>query len=69
MNTPKAIILALEEVCRYHPEVVQVFYGVDTRWQFMDIDFNATVFDKQLDIGILEDAQDAVTNFPAAFSI
>lgn len=69
MRTPKKVKIALEHVRKFHPYVVQVFYGIDGRWLFMDEDMEALSFNGEIDIGILEDAADSVKSFPAAFSI
>lgn len=75
MKTPKKVKIALEHVRKFYPDVVQVFYGIDGRWLFMDADMQAPSFNKYLgirgkiDVGILEDAADSVENVPAAFAI
>lgn len=58
---------ALRHVASIHPEVVQVFYGVDGRWLFCGEGFEAPTFDGRIDIGLLEDAADTVEVLPAAF--
>lgn len=64
--TPE-IRLALLHVQSFHPEVCQVFYGADSRWSFCDIDFNAPTFTEEVDVGILEAAQNSIDDFPCAY--
>lgn len=68
MTMPPEVRKALAHVREHFPEVVQVFYGVDHRWLFCDEAFEAPNFGDQLDIGILEDAADAVPTLPAAYA-
>lgn len=70
-KTRAAVLKAFEEVKKYHPEVDQVFFGWDGRWQFCGEAFDCPIFHDNVDIGILEDASDAVADdcgFPAAFA-
>lgn len=60
---------ALVHVRQFHPDVTQVFFGVDGRWLFCGEAFDAPAFDGRVDIGLLEDAAGAVPDLPAAFEI
>lgn len=60
---------ALKHVRLHHPEVTQVFYGVDCRWLFCGEAFEAPTFGSEIDVGLLEDAADSLNEFPCAFSI
>jgi hypothetical protein len=53
---PAAVAAAFKHVRDKHPEVCQVFFGFDGRWQYMDADFNTPSFGEDIDTGILEDA-------------
>lgn len=64
---PEKVLIALQHVQSIHPEVVQVFYGVDQRWLYTDADFNGPNFDSRIDVSLLEDAAGSLTSFPAAF--
>lgn len=68
MKPTKEVLNALEHVRKFHPDVIQVFYGIDCRWMYMDEDMESPVFGNGIDIGILEDAADSIEQFPAAFS-
>lgn len=70
-ETRKAVQAAIDAVRKYHPDVDQVFFGWDGRWLYCDEHFEAPTFSDEIDIGVLEDASDAVANdcgFPAAFA-
>ena len=68
-TAPDAVLLALEHVRSLYPFVVMVVYSSDGRWQYMNDGFDSPVFDDRVDVGILEDASDAVTELPAVFEI
>ena len=68
-TAPDAVLLALEHVRSFYPNVVMVVYWSDGRWQYMNDGFGSPEFDDRVDVGILEDASDAVTELPAAFEI
>lgn len=55
---PEKIRLAFEEVRKHHPQVCMVVYSQDGRWLFMDADLNSPIFRTQVDVGLLEDAQE-----------
>ena len=58
---------ALRHVKEHHPEVTQVFYGTDGRWQYCGEAFERPKFGDEVDVSILEDAADSVKSLPAAF--
>lgn len=60
---------ALRHVQQHHPEVTQVFYGWHTKWLYCDDEFKPANFGPEIDIGLLEDAQNEVTDFPFAFTL
>ncbi len=61
---------ALKHVNSIHPDVTQVFYGLDGRWFYCGDAFRAPDFDgRDIDIGLLEDAADSVEHLPAAFAL
>lgn len=60
---------ALRHVNAHHPEVTQVFYGVDGRWLYCGEAFEAPAFDGRVDVSLLEDAADSVPAFPAAYGL
>lgn len=67
---PDAVKAALDHVRANYPDVTQVFFDTDGRWLFCGEAFQAPDFDeKDIDIGLLEDAADAVAFLPAAFSL
>lgn len=69
MTTPEPILAALRHVQQFHPEVVQVFYSLDARWRFTDLNNKAPTFAPEVDVDILEDAADAVPYLPYAASL
>lgn len=67
---PPKVKAALEHVRCYYPNVTQVFFGRDGRWQYMTDDFYAPAFDARIDTGLLEDAQNEVEDYlPCAFGL
>lgn len=69
---PKKVKKALNHVRKHYPGVCLVVFNSDGRWQYMDEVFWAPQFNKEIDVGILEDAQSEVDNtvgFPAVFEI
>lgn len=67
-NMPRAVCKAFVHVRKFFPSVTQVFYGVDGRWLFCEEAFESPTFGDEIDVGILEDAADAVDGLPAAFA-
>jgi len=63
------IMTALKYVNSIYPYVNQVFYGTDGRWLYCGEAFESPVFDDSIDVGILEDAADSVTNLPCCYSL
>lgn len=66
---PDAVRAALAHVRHHHPEVCQVFFGIDQRWHYCGEAFESPVFGPEIDQTILEDAADAVTSLPAAYTV
>jgi len=58
------IIKALKHVQSVYPQVCMVVFSKDSKWQYMDEDFNAPVFDDRIDVGILEEAVDSIEVLP-----
>lgn len=64
---PPQVRFALAHVREHFPKVSMVVFSSDGRWQYMSRDFDAPVFKKKIDVGILEDAVDSVEELPAVF--
>ncbi len=64
MKPTKEVLLALEHVRFFHPEVCIVIFSKDGRWLYMDEDFYIPIFSDSIDIGILEAAADSVNYLP-----
>lgn len=67
---PKTVQQALNHVRMFHHDVDMVVYTSDTRWHFMSEGGVHPNFDPDIDVSILEKAQNFVTNnfgFPAVF--
>lgn len=64
---------ALRHIQSLFPEVTQVFYGADGRWQYLDDEFEAPLFgDEPVDVSLLEDAANAAEEekgFPCAYAL
>ena len=72
MKATGKVLAALLHVRQFHPKVIAVVYLPDTRWRFVDEDGEAPTFGDNIDVGILEDAQNEVDNtlgFPQAFTL
>ncbi len=59
-GTPSAIVKALHAVREAFPDVDRVRFDRDLRWRFMSKDGSAPDFMGKIDVGLLEDAADAV---------
>lgn len=68
---PAAVRAALDHVRSIYPQVTQVLYGRDARWQFFDDEFEAPEFKDGdgIDTSILEQAAAVVESLPAAFGV
>jgi hypothetical protein len=66
---PRQVEEALKHVRTFHPDVVMVTYGLDTRWMFTNKAGEPPDFDRRVDVGILEDAQSSLSRFPAIFQV
>ena len=64
---PAAVVKALNHVRSVFPNVNHVAYCADGRWLYMDENGNMPAFNGLIDVGILEDAADALDSFPAIF--
>jgi|LakMenEpi03Aug12_release.lakeMendotaPanAssembly.Ray.scaffolds.fasta_scaffold833063_3 hypothetical protein len=65
-----AVKKAMEYVRLFHPEVCMVVFNKEGRWFYMDEDFNAPKFDKEMkDISILEQASDSLIKLPFVYEI
>ena len=65
--TPQ-VIAALNHVRQFLPDVTQVFYGSDQRWMYLTENGEVPGFaGHPIDTGLLEDAADSLSFFPAAF--
>jgi len=68
---PRKVLKALNHVRKFFPDVMMVVFNSAGRWQYLTEDFNAPTFSDKIDVGILEDAANAVDNsiigFPAVF--
>jgi len=60
----KELQTAINHVKKFHPTVAIVIFDTMGRWQYMDSDFNSFNFNDQIDVTILEQASDSLTNFP-----
>lgn len=69
MHIPFEVCVALDHVRSHYPEVVMVVFNREGRWQYMSSDFDAPTFGPEIDVGILEDAANAVSDLPAVFDI
>lgn len=68
-GVPQAVHDALRAVQEHYPEVVQVFYGIDGCWRYMDKNAEAPIFWDRVDVRILEAAANAVPYLPFAASL
>ena len=67
---PKLVQQALNHVRYFHPDIDMVVYTADTRWHFMSEGGLHPTFDPDIDVSILEKAQNFVGNnfgLPAVF--
>ncbi len=66
---PYAVQKALQHVREHHPCADVVLYNMDTRWTYMSGDSHddPIKFGEEVDVSILEAAQNSVENFPAVF--
>jgi hypothetical protein len=72
MTTPAEVTKALNHVRSVFPQVTSVRYDDEGRWLFTDSHGDAPAFNGKIDIGILEDAADAVYGThptPAYFNV
>lgn len=70
MENLTAVKRAMEHVRLFHPEVCIVIFNKEGRWQYMDEDFNAPKFGKEMnDISLLEEASDSLSELPFIYQI
>lgn len=67
MNAPKEVVKAFEHVNAFFPEVTMVVFNKFGQWSYMTDNFEQPTFNDDIDVGILEDASDSVTELPAVF--
>jgi len=70
--TPPAVTRALDHVRARYPDVTHVAYDREGRWFYFGDNHDAPKFRGDVDVGLLEDAADAVANstgFPAIFCV
>lgn len=67
-TAPAAVIAAFRHVQASHPSLAAVHYDADSRWCFTDLNGTAFEFGK-IDVGLLEDAADALETVPVTFSL
>lgn len=65
---PKAIRNAFKHVRQFHPEITMLVLDKHGRWHFMDEDGKSPKFNKKIDVSILQDAVDTVSDLPAFFN-
>lgn len=68
-TTPSQVRRALDHVRSYFPDVTHVIYTREVKWLYMSDDGVMPDFNGKIDIGLLEDAADAVSEFPAVFCV
>lgn len=64
MEMPNALNKAFKHVKKHYPTLSIVILGLDGRWQYMDAEFNSFVFDKRINVSILEEGADSVETLP-----
>lgn len=68
---PIEVLTALNHVRKLFPDIMMVVFNSAGRWQYLTEDYHAPKFPACIDVGILEDAANAVDNsiigFPAVF--
>ena len=66
---PLRVQTALDHVRSVFPEVSMVVFNTDTRWRYMDDNFNAPIFNDEIDVSILEDAVYDLSELPCVFQL
>lgn len=70
MEYPKAVKVALRHVIEHYPNVVGVLFYPHGEWHYFTADIDEKItFDNRIDVGILEEAADSLSGFPAMFDI
>lgn len=68
-SAPAAIQNAFNHVRKHYPGVNRVCYDADTRWHFTGPDLKAPKFGSEIDVGILEDGQAQLNEFPVIYQL
>ncbi|CAB3754420.1 hypothetical protein [Paraburkholderia humisilvae] len=68
-GVPYAVKVAFKHVKAIHPQVTQVAFDEDLCWIYSDSSGNAPAFSGDIDVGLLEDAADALEICPATFAL
>lgn len=66
---PEAVTRAFEHVRTAYPDVTEVVFDTDARWEYKRADGSAPNFEGQIDVSILEAAADALTSVPACYGV
>ncbi len=66
---PMAVKAALCHVREHHPEVTQVTFDGDLRWCYGNEQGDIPAFRDAIDVGLLEDAADAVPEWPVTYTL
>jgi hypothetical protein len=68
-QVPAAVIRSLDHVRSIFPEVTHVVFTRECKWLYMSDEGEMPEFKGQVNVGILEDACDAVVSFPCVFCV
>lgn len=63
------VVDALAHIVAIHPQVTQVHFDVEGKWDFQDANGVSIVFNDQEDIDLLQAASDSLDDLPAHFVI
>lgn len=65
---PQKVLEALLHIRQFHPGVDRVVYDLDRRWDYQSQEAGRVLFmADHIDVGLLEDAADQVTQLPAVY--
>ncbi len=68
-HIPEPVLTALLHIRSIYPDVCLVVYGRDSRWHYMNEEFDSPTFDSRVHIGTLVDAADSLEMVPAVFQL
>lgn len=68
-SAPIAVQTAFAHVRALFPDVTSVSYDEELHWLFETAAGDAPSFDGAVDVGLLEDAADALDEFPVKFTL